>query len=148
MRHPVSIASWPQLVLILNRFSQFIGRLSARNWQRRFESDRPAVNARPRAGIARQRSEWTMVDKAFLVGVDDLQEMCKELKNYSLSVSGASVTITRHDGGNRLNDAARRENCRAVARAAPGSSDPKSSEAPFCPILSQDAQPAAALSRR
>jgi hypothetical protein len=45
-----------------------------------------------------------MVDKAFLVGVDDLQEMCKELKNYSLSVSGASVTITRHDGGDCLND--------------------------------------------
>ena len=26
-----------------------------------------------------------MVDKAFLVGVDDLQELCEELKNYSLS---------------------------------------------------------------
>ena len=45
-----------------------------------------------------------MVDKAYLVGVEDLRELCRELKNYSLSVSGGSVTITRHDGGNGLND--------------------------------------------
>ena len=45
-----------------------------------------------------------MVDKAYLVGVDDLREMCQELKNYSLSVSEKSVTITRHDGCNGLND--------------------------------------------
>jgi len=45
-----------------------------------------------------------MVDKAFLVGVDDLLELCKELKNYSLGVKPGSVTITRHDGGNSLND--------------------------------------------
>jgi hypothetical protein len=45
-----------------------------------------------------------MVDKAFLVGVDDLQELCEELKNYSLSVKPGSVTITQHDGANGLND--------------------------------------------
>lgn len=47
-----------------------------------------------------------MVDKAFLVGVDDLQEMCGELKNYSLSVKPGSITITQHDGTNGLNDIA------------------------------------------
>jgi hypothetical protein len=45
-----------------------------------------------------------MVDKAFVVGVDDLHELCRELKNYSLSVTGRNVTITQHDGGNGLND--------------------------------------------
>jgi len=45
-----------------------------------------------------------MVAQAFLVGVDDLQEMYTELENYSLSVSGASATITRHKDGNCLND--------------------------------------------
>ena len=45
-----------------------------------------------------------MVDKAFLVGVDDLQELCGELKNYSLSVRPGNVTITQHDGVNGLND--------------------------------------------
>ena len=45
-----------------------------------------------------------MVDKAFVVDVDDLHELCRELKNYSLSVTGRYVTITRHDGGNGLND--------------------------------------------
>jgi hypothetical protein len=33
-----------------------------------------------------------------------MEEMCKKLENYSLRVSGASVTITRHDGGDSLND--------------------------------------------
>jgi hypothetical protein len=37
-----------------------------------------------------------MVDKAFLVGVDDLQELCEELKDYSVKVKPGSVTITRH----------------------------------------------------
>ncbi len=45
-----------------------------------------------------------MVDKAFVVGVDDLHELCRELKNYSLSVTGRNVTITQHDGGDGLND--------------------------------------------
>jgi hypothetical protein len=45
-----------------------------------------------------------MVDKAFLVDAGDLREMCEQLENYSLSVNGASVTITRHDGGDCLND--------------------------------------------
>jgi hypothetical protein len=45
-----------------------------------------------------------MVDKAFVVGVDDLHELCRELKNYSLSVTGRNVTITQHDSGNGLND--------------------------------------------
>jgi len=45
-----------------------------------------------------------MVDKAFLVGVDDLRELCEELEHYSLSVNGASVTITRHDSCDCLND--------------------------------------------
>ena len=45
-----------------------------------------------------------MVDKAFLVGVDDLQEMCKELKNYSLSVKPGNITITQHDGDDGLNE--------------------------------------------
>ena len=48
------------------------------------------------------KTQWLW--KAFLVGVDDLQEMCEQLKNYSLSVSGPSVTITRHDGGDCPND--------------------------------------------
>ena len=45
-----------------------------------------------------------MADKAFLVDVDDLQELCGELKNYSLSLCPGSVTITQHDGANGLND--------------------------------------------
>jgi hypothetical protein len=45
-----------------------------------------------------------MVDKAFLVGVDDLQELCRELKNYSLRVNPGGVTITQHDGANGLNN--------------------------------------------
>lgn len=45
-----------------------------------------------------------MVTTAYVVDVDDLRELCQELKNYSLSVSRGSVTITRHDGGNGLND--------------------------------------------
>jgi len=35
-----------------------------------------------------------MVDKAFLVGVDDLRELCEELKSYSLSVI-AMKTVSR-----------------------------------------------------
>jgi hypothetical protein len=54
----------------------------------------------------RKRRKDLVVDKAYLVGVVDLHEMCQELRNYSLSVSGQSVTITRHDGGNGLNDIA------------------------------------------
>jgi hypothetical protein len=53
-----------------------------------------------------KRREYLVVDKAYLVGVDDLREMCQELKNYSLIVSGESVTITRHDGDNGPNDIA------------------------------------------
>jgi len=49
-------------------------------------------------------NEYLMVDKAFVVDVDGLHELCRELKNYSLSVTGRYVTITRHDGGNGLND--------------------------------------------
>lgn len=45
-----------------------------------------------------------MVDKAFLVGVDDLQEMCKDLKNYLLCIKPGSLTITQHGGANGLND--------------------------------------------
>jgi hypothetical protein len=53
-----------------------------------------------------KRREYLVVEKAYLVGVVDLREMCQELKNYSLSVNGESVTITRHDGGDGLNDIA------------------------------------------
>src|SRR5262249_17129850 len=45
-----------------------------------------------------------MVDKAFLIDVDDLRGLCGELKNYSLSLSPGSVTITQHDVANGLND--------------------------------------------
>jgi hypothetical protein len=45
-----------------------------------------------------------MVDKAFLIDVDDLRGLCGELKNYSLSVNPGSVTITQHDVPNGLND--------------------------------------------
>jgi hypothetical protein len=45
-----------------------------------------------------------MVDKTFLVGVDDLRELCEELRNYSVSLKPGSVTITQHDGNNGLND--------------------------------------------
>ena len=44
-----------------------------------------------------------MVDKAFLVGVDDLRELCRELKDYSLKVNPEGVTITQHDAANGLN---------------------------------------------
>jgi len=45
-----------------------------------------------------------MVDKAFLVDMTDLKELCGELKNYSLSVKPERLTITRHDGNKGLND--------------------------------------------
>ena len=45
-----------------------------------------------------------MVDKAFLVDVDDLQELCRELKDHSLKVNPKGVTITQHDAANGLND--------------------------------------------
>ena len=45
-----------------------------------------------------------MVDKAFLVDVNDLQDLCSELKNYSVRVNPGGVTITQHDGANGLND--------------------------------------------
>jgi hypothetical protein len=54
--------------------------------------------------LVQEARSWLMVDKAFLVDMVDLQQICAEVKHYSLSVKPGSVTITWHDGNKGLND--------------------------------------------
>ena len=47
-----------------------------------------------------------MIDKAYIVGIDELRELCVKLDGYSITSDAKNITITRHDNGDGLNDIA------------------------------------------
>jgi hypothetical protein len=63
----------------------------------------PAIN--PPKSLGRvQLGELQMIDKAYILGVEELRELCRSLSCYSIEISGTDITVTRHDNGDGLND--------------------------------------------